>query len=208
LFGENFNSHTGAMTQFLSEATAILASTGEPQEVLQRLTRAVVPSLADFCFIHLADKNVLRCAASAHATPKGRRLVRGLARAYRILRDDPLSSVAQVVRTGRPHLRSEIAAEHQPASRARVFDIHRQLAPKSAIVVPLMVGERAIGALTLCYAGSGRRYTAQNVPGAKRLARQIAAYVANAKGALATRGKPLRGAASTSRRSPPLRARV
>jgi GAF domain-containing protein len=167
------------MNQFLSETTTILASAGESHTVLQRLAQSFVPSQADFCFIHLADNHHLRCVAAAHATRAGRKLVRGLARLYRIKPNDPLSTVAQVVRSGRAQLRSEIAAEHGPGlPRVRVFDLHRQLAPQSAIVVPLAGRDHVLGALTMCYGESRRHYTAHDLTHAKRLARQIAAYLA------------------------------
>ena len=188
------------MNHSWSEAAAILASPGELHIVLQRLAQSVVPSKADFCFIHLADGKHLRCAAAAHATRAGGRLVRGLARLYRIKPSDPLSTVAQVIRSGRAQLRSDIPAEQGPGlPRLRVFDLHRQLAPHSAIVVPLASGDRILGAMTFCYGESGRRYTLPDVTRIKQLATQIAAYLT----------KPLvRSTAAPASRRLALRARV
>ena len=176
---------------------------------LQRLAQSAVPSLADFCFIHLVDNEHLRCAASAHVTRAGQRLVRGLARADRITCTDPLSTVAQAVRSRRPQVRAEIAQDPDPPSRLRVFDLHRQLGAQSAIVVPLLADGDALGALTLGYAGSGRHYGPQDVSWAKRFARKISAGLGRARDATAARARPIsRAAAATTRRLPPLRARV
>jgi GAF domain-containing protein len=186
------------MNHFRSLATQILASPREPSNVLKRLARALVPTHADFCFVHLIDRQHLRCAASAHATREGRRLVTGLARCDRILITDPFSTVAQVVRSCRPQLRTEIAPDPDPLPRVRVLDLLRQLAPRSAIVVPLLANRDPVGALTLGYANSGRQYTTHDVPHAKWLARQITTYL-------------VKGAAPSppaTRRLPPLRGRA
>jgi GAF domain-containing protein len=178
-------------------------------DFLQRLAQSAIPSLADFCFIHLVDKQHLRCAASAHVTRAGRRLVRGLARSDRIICTDPLSTVAQAVRSRRPQVRTEIARDPDPPCRLRVFDLHRQLGAQSAIVVPLLDGADALGALTLGYADSGRQYSAQDVSWATRLARQISGRLSRARDAAAARARPLsRASAATTRRLPPLRARA
>lgn len=178
-------------------------------DLLQRLAQSTVPSVADFCFIHLADKQHLRCAAAAHATRAGARLVRDIGRLVRIVRTDPLSTVAQVVRSGKPQIRAEIVRDPDPPPRASVFELYQQLAPQSALVVPLVADGRTLGALTLGYAESGRRYGPRDLPWAERLARQVTACLT--RGAISTlaRDKPLpRASVATTRRLPPLRARV
>jgi GAF domain-containing protein len=195
------------MNQFGSDATRILPSPGSvATTILKRLARSVVPSHADFCFIHVADGEELRCVATAHATRKGQRVVSELGRVYRIRRSDPDSTVAQVIRSGRPQLRSEIAVDAGPGMTPRVAHAHRQLRPRSAIVVPLLSGNSVLGALTLGYATSARRYGAQHLAGARRLARQIAACLANGHGP-GPLAKPTSRAAPSTRRVP-LRARV
>jgi GAF domain-containing protein len=194
------------MNQFGSDATHILAPPRYAATILKRVARSIVPSRADFCFIHLADGEQLRCVASAHATRQGQRVISELDRVYRIRRTDPESTVAQVVRSGRPQLRSEIAVDAGTHLSPRVANVHRQLGPRSAIVVPLLSGDRVIGALTLGYADSDRRYTAQHVAGAKRLAKQITGCLVDGQAA-SLMVKPLARAAVSTRRLP-LRARV
>ena len=121
------------MNQFRSDAVGLAASMRDTRQYLERVARAAVPAAADLCLVYLLDGEQLRCAASAHATRRGDRLLRDLNRVYRITQDDHESTVAQVVRLRRPSLRSDIRPEHQAleppvAGPARVFDIHRQLA--------------------------------------------------------------------------------
>ena len=195
------------MNQLGSEAMHVLASPRTATTVLKRVARSIVPSRADFCFIHLADGEHLRCVATAHATRAGQRVVAELGRVHRILRSDPESTVAQVVRSGRPQLRSEIAIDAHPSAAPRIIDVHRQLGPRSALVVPLLLGSRTVGALTLGFANSHRRYGSQHLTGARRLANRITDYLARVNRTVAG-AKPLARTAAASTRRLPLRARA
>jgi GAF domain-containing protein len=55
-----------------------------------------------------------------------------------------------------------------------VTELHRRLAPTSALVVPIVHDTRVLGALSLCYSHSGRAYAARHVAAAERLAARIA----------------------------------
>ena len=167
------------MNQFLSDAVRIVALPRDTPLYLERVARAAVPAVADFCLIYLVDGEQLRCVASAHVTRAGDRLLRALRTVYKITRDDRESTVAQVVRLGRLSLRAEIRPEHQTSDvrvteRARVFDIHRQLAVRSALVVPIEGRSGVLGAVAFSYAESRRHYAPADRPVAERVAHQIA----------------------------------
>ena len=165
-------------TQILSDAEHVLAAAGNIETGLRRIARAVVPRLADFCLIFLVKDADVECHASAHATREGDRLLRDLNRVYKITRTDPLSTVAQVVRTGRANLRGDITAETEVLRPdLRVFALHRRLGVRSALVVPIGHAPGVLGAISLSYSASGRHYTAQDLSVARRLAAAIAAAV-------------------------------
>ena len=162
--------------QFLSDTERLLASPRNITATLQNVARATVPHLADFCLIFLVRSNGLPCVACAHTTREGERLLRGLNRVYKITRDSPESTVADVVRTGRAHVRREIGAEPDTSrTDPQVLALHRQLGPRSALVVPIGVAPNVLGAITLAYTSSGRHYTALDLPVARRLATLVAA---------------------------------
>ncbi len=174
------------MNQFLSAAPRDATSPRDTTGYLEHVARAAGPACADFCVVYLLDGEQLRCVASAHATRAGDRLLRALNRVYKITRDDRDSTVAQVIRLGRASLRGEIRPEHQtPDARvsplARIIDIHRQLAVRSALVVPIDGRSGIVGAVALSYAGSGRQYKPADVPIAERIAHQIALAVDHAR---------------------------
>ena len=59
--------------------------------------------------------------------------------------------------------------------------ITRTLGLRSAMIVPLVVGDTAVGALTLVSAESGRRYSERDLPLAIELARRAAVAVEHAR---------------------------
>jgi GAF domain-containing protein len=147
------------------------------RRTLQGIVRRLVPSSADFCVVHVASKGTIRAIAGAHATRRGERLLRMLMRSYRIAPDDGASGVASVMRTRRPLVRTAIQMDSAVARRgnASVVQLHRLLAPRSALVVPILSPPVSVlGALTLCYSQSGRMYSARNVRAAERAAARIA----------------------------------
>ena len=193
------------MNQFFSETTRHLDSSDDLAIVLPRVARSIVPELADFCLVFLERDGVVACAAAAHVSADGERLLRRLNRVYKITRDDPISTVASVLRSGRPRLRAEITSEVEaPFAHLAVFTLHRRLGTRSALVVPIGASPNVVGAISLCFAESGRRYSAQDVPPARRLANQVAAFL---RGRTRESGAPLPLTAA-GRRSVPLRARV
>jgi hypothetical protein len=114
--------------------------------------------------------------------------------------------VAQVVRTGRPSLRRTIVMESAPAApRGSIADLHRRLACRSALVLPIHVGETVTGAVTLCYAGSGRSYAPADLAGARR----IAGGIEHTAPSPLPHGAPrLRAATGDARRHATVRRRV
>jgi GAF domain-containing protein len=142
---------------------------------IERAAREAVPTLADFCFVHLVAGRAIRCVAGAHSTRGGSRDMRALIKVHRIRLDDHDSTVALVVRSGRATLRREIRPEVPGRARpGGVSELHRRLAPTSALVVPIAHGSRVIGALSLCYSHSGRTYAVRHVAAAERLAARVA----------------------------------
>ena len=178
---------------------------------IRRLVRDAVPALADFSLFYVAQASIIRCAACAHATASGARLLRALGREYHVRRGDRHSTVAEVIRTARPIVRKEIpielvASPSSPTARDTVANLHRRLAARSALVVPVLGDRAVLGALTLCYSQSERSYSARDVQAAMRLAARIAGALTGGQGVDAT--LRLRAAAGDPRQGTTLRRRV
>ena len=152
-------------------ATAAARAT---RKTVQQIARRAIPALADFAVVFVVAGRSIVGIASAHISPGGEKLLRALRRVYRIRRGDLQSTVAQVVRTGRPSLRRSILIEsHETVPHGSVADLHRRLGCHSALVLPFRTGTTVTGAVTLCYAESGRTYERSDLAGARRIARDI-----------------------------------
>lgn len=149
---------------------------------IYRWTRRAIPALGDFCLVYVVAGDGIVARAGTHVTSEGRRLVRALMRVYRVKRSDRASAVAHVIRTRKPLLRTSIRPESEPpqasSTTASVAQLHRMLAPRSALVVPIVVRNQMLGALSLCYSQSGRAYSRRDVAAAAHIALQIAHLLA------------------------------
>ena len=86
-------------------------TTALARTTIQRIARRAVPALADFVVVFVVAGRSIVSIAAVHATLAGERVLRELRRVYRVRRDDLQSSVARVVRTGRPLMRRVILTE-------------------------------------------------------------------------------------------------
>jgi PAS domain S-box-containing protein len=171
------------LLRFLAEASRILASSLDYQTTLDRVARLVVPILADWCDIQVLDETGgIRRVAVTHSDPNKIALAYEMDRRYPVDPDSP-RGVPQVLRTGQPEIYPQIPDELlvAGASDAEHLRIIRELGLKSALVMPLSARGRTLGAITLVYAESDRRYTAEEVALAEDLARRAGTAVDNAR---------------------------
>jgi PAS domain S-box-containing protein len=159
--------------ELLRRASEALGETLEYGETLRRLTTLVVPALADACFVDLLDaEGRIERVAWRHADPVVQQAIDdGAPEAS--AHDLDRSPAADVLETGAAVLTfaAEAFDDVEPL---------RRLDLSSALCVPLLRGREPFGALTLCYAGSGRRYSDEDVALAQELAVRAAIAVENA----------------------------
>jgi serine phosphatase RsbU (regulator of sigma subunit) len=96
---------------------------------------------------------------------------------------DAPAGVGQVVRTGKSQLVADIPAGllEELGRDAEHLAFLRRMGLRSGLTVPLQVGGRTIGALTLVYSTSGRRYGPDDVTLAESLAARAALSVETAR---------------------------
>lgn len=168
---------------FLAEASTVLASSLDYKATLAAVARLAVPSMADWCVVDVLDpEGKLQRLAVAHADPTKIEMVKELRERYS---DDPNSPYgpAEVLRTGAPQVLTEIpdALLRTSARDEEHYRLLRELGLQSFISVPLGVGGRALGVLTLVSAESGFRYGPDDVAFAKRLAHHASLAIDNAR---------------------------
>ncbi len=172
---------------FLSDASAILASSLDYEQTLGAVVRSVVPTLADWCSIEIVDEDVaggraLRQLAVAHVDPAKAEWANRLRERYPS-RLDEARGVAHVIVTGEPRLFSHVTDEmlRAHARDDEHLELLRQLGLASAIMAPLASRGRTLGAVTFVASESGRRYGPDDLALAVELARRAGTAVDNAR---------------------------
>lgn len=169
--------------RFLAEASEILSSSLDYVTQLKAVARLVVPHLADWCAIHIANEDgTARQIEVAHVDPAKVALVYEAQQRYP---DNPnaTTGVPQVLRTGRSEIMSRIPQELLEA--AAQDEEHRRLIRevgfKSYMCVPMNARGRTLGTITFIAAESGRHYDEADLALAEDLARRAAIAIDNAR---------------------------
>jgi PAS domain S-box-containing protein len=167
----------------VAEATGLLAATLDVDESLDRLTRLVVPLLADWVILHLADD----AGRLNRALVRHRDGCEDLLERYALLApggigaERPLQELleggpARLVEEYREPRRSELTAAEQDS-----FDVAEQLGVHSLMFVPLVARRRVLGTMTFVHGPSGRRYTSDDLDLAADLGRRAGLALDNAR---------------------------
>ncbi len=167
---------------FLAEASNVLAGSLELEETFHNLAHLVVPRLADFCIIDIAEENgTLRQVAVAHRDPSQESKLHELAAQY------PSNTTARhggtrVFQTGKSEIRCNVDEKVLTEMFERVEDreLLRRLAPSSYIAVPLRARDRILGAITMVNITAGRPCGPHELSLAEELAQRAALALDNA----------------------------
>jgi PAS domain S-box-containing protein len=162
---------------FFAEANATLASSLDYVLTLRNLARLIVPTLADWCAIHVASEHgALQFVSGAHRDPAKDLLVRALCEYG--AGQPPFGTATR---------RSELGDVTEEVLRANAEDaeqlkLFRALTPTAFLRVPMLARGRSAGTITLVVASeSGRRYDSDDLRFAEELASRAALAVDNAR---------------------------
>jgi GAF domain-containing protein len=168
---------------FMAEASRVLASSMDYGETLKRVTRLVVPQIADWCAIDLVspDEEIERVAVH-HADPRRLELAERLDRDYRPTLDEPVG-VPATIRTGASQIFTDITSEALAgyARDSEHLELLEAVGATAVIIVPMIGATGTIGAITLVSSDSSRKLTQADVGVAERLARRAGTAVENAR---------------------------
>jgi PAS domain S-box-containing protein len=169
---------------FLADATSALSESLDYETTVARVAHLAVPRLADWCAVDLAvdgERRPKRLAV-AHVDPKKIQYAKTLDEKYPP-DPDAKTGVPNVLRTGRAEIYREIPDELLVAGCVdeEHLRIARELKLHSAMVVPLVVRGRVLGAMTFVLAESGRRYDDDDLDLAGELAQRCANAIENAR---------------------------
>ena len=170
-----------ARLALLSEVSAILAQSLDYNITLAAVARLTVPVLADWCAVEILEDGRLRTLAVHHTDPEKVELARRLQQDYPSDPNSPTGS-PNVVRTGLSEIYPEVTDDMLVAGARddEHLRLSRELRLSSGLVVPLIARSRVLGAITLVFAESGRRYVPADIAFAEVLARRAAMAIDNA----------------------------
>jgi len=177
------NKRAEEANSYLAQASDILNRSLNYEETLTDLARLVVPKLADWCGVEIADDlGRLHQLAVAHVEADKIRLARQFREKYPPLPEDSSGSY-EVFRSGEPSLYPELTDEMLVSGSrdAEHLALLRELGLRSVISVPLTVGSVTLGVLTLVSAESRRRYDERDLSLATELGHRAAIAVQNAR---------------------------
>lgn len=168
---------------FLAQASAVLASSLDYEQTLRNVAELAVPDVADWCAVDLVDEHGDRkTVAVAHVDPDRLSLAEEL-RGYTPDRPDPERGIGRVLRTGEALLFPEVSDEMllQSAVDERHLELLRAMQFRSVLIVPMRLGERTLGAMTLVSAESARTLDRFDVELAEQTAARAAVAIENSR---------------------------
>jgi PAS domain S-box-containing protein len=143
---------------FLAQASAVLASSLDYEQTLRNVAELAVPGIADWCAVDLLEEDgERRTVAVAHVDRERLSLAEAL-REYTPQRPDPEQGLGRVLRTGEPLFYSQISDEmlEQAAVDDRHLELLRAVGFHSVLIVPMRLGDRILGVMTLVSAESAQ----------------------------------------------------
>jgi PAS domain S-box-containing protein len=169
--------------RFLSEASAVLASSLDYQTTLERVAKLAVPELADWCTVHRVEEDgSIEQIAVAHNDPAKLEWAHQIRQKYPLNPNDPRGA-ALTLRTGQSDILPDIPDELlvQAARDPEHLEILRQVGFRSVMTVPLRTQARILGVISFVAAESGRRYDSTDLQLAEELGRRASLAIDNAQ---------------------------
>ena len=170
--------------KFLVEAGLKLGASLDYQETLAAVASLLTPEHADWCGIDVvAEDGTLERVGLAHVDPEKIQWARELADRYPPDLTDTAQGLGAILAGGDAQLYPDIPDEllEQSAQDEEHLRIIREVGMKSAMVVPMRIGEKTIGAISMVNAESGRAFTEGDLEFAVNLARRAALAVDTAR---------------------------
>lgn len=168
-------------TAFLDELSRVILGTLESHEIASRAVGLAVPRVADIAMVYVLDHDGrLDHAASRHRDPSKQPLLLEAIR-VRIARGERPSIASLVVSQKQSLLIPELCSktlECYDISETHREAIHK-LGIRSAMGVPLSVGDKTFGAMT--FFSTGRCFTADDLALAEEVTRRVASALENAR---------------------------
>jgi PAS domain S-box-containing protein len=169
--------------RFLLDAGTELSRSLDWHAGLAAVARLAVPRIADWCAVHLAEEDgTISTLAIEHADPEKVIFAKELQSRYPPSLDN-VRGAGAVIRDSVSRLVADV--EHDAIGSVAGDETHAQLLEqlglRSFICVPIVVRERAVGAITFATSESGRRFGDADLGTAEQFALRAASVIENAQ---------------------------
>lgn len=172
-------------TEFITEASQVLASSLESGGILRTITHLAVPRLSDWCTIDLIDSATgeVREVEIAAVNSEKEEILRQIRARYPLAPFTFDHPVSRVIRTGQATLVTNAQSEMLTrfARDAEHLQMLRRMAAISWMILPLAARGRIIGSIMFAASESGRHYTIEDLRVAEELATSAALAIDNAR---------------------------
>jgi hypothetical protein len=168
---------------FLAHASDVLRSSVSYETALAGVANLAVPQVADICVVDIVnEEGQFTPLVVAHTDPGKEELVRELRRMYPLDPEAPYGP-PRVLRTGQSVIYTELpnTALVETSIHPSELRVALALGISSTMAVPLLVGGRRLGVISLATTDSGRRFVPTDLPFAEDLARRVAIAVDTAR---------------------------
>ncbi|HVX39478.1 MAG TPA: PAS domain S-box protein [Gemmatimonadaceae bacterium] len=172
-------------SEFVAEASQVLASSLESDEILRTVAHLAVPRIADLCTIDLLDpgSGTMRTVEAVAVNPDKERVLRELRERFPLAPFSFEHPASRVIRTGQAALVTQARADmlERVARTPEHLQLLRTVGAVSWMIVPLAARGRIIGAITFTASESGRHYGHDDLQLAEELATASALAIDNAR---------------------------
>jgi PAS domain S-box-containing protein len=184
-------------SRHLTQATAALGSSLAYEEMLSALAGVLVPGLGDWCSIYLLEAGELRQVAVVHADPSKAAAAEEYRQGYPTDREHA-GGVWSVIQSGEARIFNAIDTDtlRRSTTAPGAYDALSALGMRSALLVPIRVRDRMLGAIALVSADAAHRYDAADVALTEEIGRRAGVALENAE-----LYRAARSAASTAERA-------
>ncbi len=172
-------------SEFIAEASQVLASSLDSEEILRTIAHLLVPRIADWCIIDLLDSTtgIVRAVEAVAANSEKERILNEIRARYPLAPFSFDHPVSRVIRTGQASLVATVRSDvlTRMARDATHLEMLRALGTVSWMIVPLAARGRIIGAITVAATESGRHYASEDLRMMEDLATSSALAIDNAR---------------------------
>ncbi len=170
-----------AANDFMTEASKLLSSSLDYETSLKSIAQSAVPQIADWCMIHLLDeKGVAQMVTITHTDSKKIRWVKKLQKDYPY-NFDSRSGVQNVIHTAKPQFHPVITdfILKKGTRDSTHFKLLKKMELQSMMIVPIILQNKGVGAITFISAESKKRYDEADLKMAEELAARASLAIEN-----------------------------